>query len=137
MAIGWTLAGAEFVYPIWHPHTAASSSRVISIAGGMGAFLYAGGAVAYIIHQAILVFQMAFALDQKKAKGWTRWFVQLGKLSSFGLGTSVCVFFAGPHFTKDQKGTDALVAASLAGAASVWFVLFLLLACPWRRPQPS
>ena len=92
LTFGYSLASPAFVYPLWHPQMAYSSDRAVSIACGLGAFAYGWGGVTYMLrHIALSGLQVVHALNQKRAKEWTRWLTQVCSLARLGVAACVCV----------------------------------------------
>jgi hypothetical protein len=95
----------------WDPHTPATSDRAIALCGGIGLLVFAVGGYEYTASLLVGIFQMAYSLEQHKAKAWTRRLNWLGLIAGYGHGAGCLITCVGCHLARNQKETDAFVAA--------------------------
>jgi hypothetical protein len=125
--IGMLMVGPAYCSAAWDPHTPASSDRALSLAAGLGMLIFCIGAWQYTCYFLLAsVFQMAYSLNQSKAKEWTR---RLSQLSLFGYlhGGGFLIVYSGSHFAHDQQSSDTAVAVgTICTAIAVGILAFLV-----------
>jgi hypothetical protein len=118
-------------YPVlssaaWDPHTPATSEHTTALSGGAGFLLFMMGGYKFAFNIMLAgIFQMAYSLDQSKAKAWTNRLNWVGLVGGFVHGAGALITWVGIHLAHDQKGTDLFVATGFASVA----IAMLIVAC--------
>jgi hypothetical protein len=126
--IGMLMVGPTYCSAAWDPHTPASSDRALSLTAGLGwVIILVGGWQNFCNFSLASVFQMAYSLNQSKAKEWTR---RLSQLSLVGYlhGGGFLIVYSGSHFAHDQQSSDTAVAVGITCVAiALSIIAFLIL----------
>jgi hypothetical protein len=107
-----------YSYAVFHPETPVSTDRTVSIIAAIGwLFFPEGGLRICLSYYVVGAFQLAYTLEQSKAKWWTRFLNQCCRIASWGIGFGQALLITGAHFAPNQRTNNFLIAAGLFGQA--------------------
>jgi hypothetical protein len=107
-AVGIVWMSPLAIYAAVNPRVSVNSNVALSLAGGVGCFIFCVGAAKLMLgHYVASQFQLVYSSEPAKAKKWTRKLNGLSLLVGYGGGAGLAIVYGGPLLADSQKSTDA------------------------------